>query len=70
GVCSGHGVILPAVPPGTTDQMSTKLRADPIAHVEAATAEWVSWFNSDRIHGSLDDLTPIEVEQLDYAHLG
>ena len=39
-----------------------------IAHVEAATAEWVSWFNSDRIHGSLDDLTPIEVEQLDYAH--
>lgn len=39
-----------------------------VAHVEAATAEWVSWFNSDRIHGSLDDLTPIEVEQIDYAH--
>lgn len=37
------------------------------AHVEAATAEWVSWFNSDRIHGTLDDLTPSEVEQIDYA---
>lgn len=35
---------------------------------DSTTAEWVSWFNSDRIHGSLDDLTPIEVEQLDYAH--
>lgn len=30
--------------------------------------EWVFWFNSDRIHGSLDDVTPIEVEQIDYAH--
>lgn len=38
-----------------------------VAHVEAATAEWVSWFNNERMHGSLDDLTPLEIEQIDYA---
>ena len=37
--------------------------------VEAATASWVLWFNSERPHGSIDDLTPLEVEQLDYAHI-
>ncbi|MCV7532065.1 DUF3105 domain-containing protein, partial [Micrococcus luteus] len=34
GVCSGHEAILPAVHPGTTDQMSTKLTADPEAKAE------------------------------------
>ena len=39
---------------------------DPAA-VEAATADWVQWFNTERIHSSIDDLTPIELEQLEYA---
>jgi transposase InsO family protein len=30
--------------------------------LEIATCGWVSWFNDDRIHGELDDLTPAEVE--------
>ena len=38
-----------------------------IDQVEAATASWVLWFNTERTHGSVDDLTPLEVEQLDYA---
>ncbi|WP_374316547.1 IS3 family transposase [Microbacterium sp.] len=38
-----------------------------IDQVEAATASWVLWFNTQRPHGSIDDLTPLEVEQLDYA---
>jgi len=29
---------------------------------EIATCAWVSWFNKERIHGELDDLTPAEVE--------
>jgi len=39
-----------------------------VDQVEAATASWVLWFNTERTHGSIDDLTPLEVEQLDYAH--
>lgn len=35
--------------------------------VEAATASWVLWFNTERIHSSIDDLTPIEAEQVDYS---
>ena len=30
--------------------------------LEIATCAWVSWFNEERIHGELDDLTPSEVE--------
>lgn len=30
--------------------------------LEIATCGWVSWFNEERIHGELDDLTPAEVE--------
>ncbi len=30
--------------------------------IEIATCAWVSWFNEERIHGELDDLTPAEVE--------
>lgn len=40
-----------------------------VDHVEAGTASWVLWFNSERPHGSIDDLTPLEVEQLDYARI-
>ncbi|NLB47316.1 MAG: transposase [Microbacteriaceae bacterium] len=38
-----------------------------VDQVEAATASWVLWFNTERTHGSIYDLTPLEVEQLDYA---
>jgi putative transposase len=37
-------------------------------HVEAGTLEWVTWFNTERTHQAIDDLTPIEVEDLYYAH--
>ncbi|MDE0547610.1 IS3 family transposase [Microbacterium sp. C7(2022)] len=40
-----------------------------VDQVEAATASWVLWFNTERTHGSIDDLTPLEVEQLDYARI-
>jgi putative transposase len=39
-----------------------------VNHVEAGTLEWVTWYNHDRTHESIDDLTPIEVEQLHYRH--
>ncbi len=38
-----------------------------VDQVEAATAGWVQWFNTERTHGSIDDLTPLELERLDYA---
>ncbi len=30
--------------------------------LEVAACGWVSWFNEERIHGELDDLTPAELE--------
>jgi len=30
--------------------------------LEAATCAWVAWFNDERLHGELADLTPAEVE--------
>ena len=30
--------------------------------LEVATCGWVSWFNTERFHGELNDLTPAEVE--------
>lgn len=30
--------------------------------LEVATCGWVSWFNDERLHGELDDLTPAEFE--------
>jgi putative transposase len=35
--------------------------------VELETAEWVRWYNHERIHSSIDYKTPIERE-LVYAH--
>lgn len=35
--------------------------------VEAATAEWVHWFNTDRLHSMLDYSTPDETEAAYYA---
>jgi transposase InsO family protein len=34
--------------------------------LETATCGWVSWFNDERLHGELDDLTPTEVEAAYY----
>jgi putative transposase len=34
--------------------------------LEIATCGWVSWFNDERIHGELDDLTPAEAEHAYY----
>ena len=36
--------------------------------LEIATCGWVSWFNEERLHGELDDLTPAEVEHNYYRH--
>jgi putative transposase len=36
--------------------------------LEIATCAWVSWFNDERFHGELDDLTPAEVEGNYYRH--
>jgi putative transposase len=39
-----------------------------VDHVEIETLNWVDWFNNERPHDYLDDLTPITVEELHYAH--
>jgi putative transposase len=36
--------------------------------LEIATCGWVSWFNDERFHGELGDLTPAEVEAAYYLH--
>jgi putative transposase len=36
-------------------------------HVERDTMEWVHWFNTQRPHESIDDLTPLQAEQAHYA---
>lgn len=36
------------------------------AVVEAATAEWVRWYNTERLHSSIDYLPPVEKE-MEYA---
>jgi transposase InsO family protein len=36
--------------------------------LEIAPCTWVSWFNDERLHGELDDLTPTEVEDDYYRH--
>ena len=38
-----------------------------VEHVELETLNWVDWFNTDRPHEALDDLTPIAAEELHYA---
>ncbi len=37
--------------------------------LEIATCGWVGWFNDDRLHSELDDLTPAEVEAAHYRDL-
>ena len=38
-------------------------------NLEIATCSWVSWFNEERLHSELSDLTPAEVETAHYRHL-
>ena len=38
-----------------------------VDHVELGTAQWVAWFNTERPHEHLDDLTPQTAENLHYA---
>ncbi|GAA5141812.1 hypothetical protein GCM10023320_81350 [Pseudonocardia adelaidensis] len=38
-----------------------------LREVERETAEWVRWYNNERIHSSIDYMTPIEREVM-YAH--
>lgn len=40
-----------------------------IADVEYATAGWVDWYNTRRLHGTLGNIPPIEYEQTHYAAL-
>ncbi len=39
-----------------------------VDHVELGTAEWVTWFSTERPHDELDDFTPEAVEKLHYDH--
>jgi putative transposase len=39
-----------------------------VDHVEIETLNWVDWFNTERPHESLADLTPAAAEQLHYDH--
>ena len=36
-------------------------------HVELATLGWVHWYNSERLHGYLDDVPPVEYEEAHQA---
>lgn len=38
-----------------------------VEHVELGTLAWVEWFNNERPHESIDDLTPIQAEDAHYA---
>jgi len=37
-------------------------------HLEPAVLDWVTWFNHERPHESIDDLTPVAAEQLHYRY--
>jgi putative transposase len=37
--------------------------------VEAATSEWVHWFNTERLHSMLGYQTPAEIETAHYTSL-
>ena len=34
------------------------------AEVELATLEWIWWYNTERTHSGIDDLTPVQAEQV------
>jgi putative transposase len=57
-----------AVAESFVDTFKTELIADRTwtsrSQLELAVLEYVAWFNNERIHGSLDDRPPREVEEL------
>ena len=50
------------------DSFKTELIADRVwrtrSQLELAVVEYVAWFNNDRLHESLGDLSPAEFEDL------
>jgi putative transposase len=38
-----------------------------VEHVEVETLNWVDWFNNERLHEAVDDMTPRAVEEFHYA---
>ncbi|MER7482646.1 integrase core domain-containing protein [Streptomyces sp. NPDC126510] len=40
-----------------------------LADVELATAEWVEWFNNQRLHSATGDIPPHEYETNHYVQL-
>ena len=58
----------------TIGLFKTELHRNPAAHrrnggpwrglddLELAVSEWVSWFNTERLHSELGDCTPDEIE--------
>jgi putative transposase len=52
------------------DSFKTELIAErtwrSVAQAELAIVEWVAWFNHGRLHSSIGDVPPVELEQ-DYA---
>ena len=50
------------------DSFKTELIADRVwqtrSQLELAIVEYISWFNRDRLHESLDDIPPAEFEAL------
>jgi putative transposase len=37
-------------------------------HLEPAILDWITWFNTERPHESIDDFTPVAAEQLHYRY--
>jgi len=56
------------------DSFKTELIKDRVwqtrAQLELAVLEYVDWFNNRRLHESLDDIPPVEFEQLHAARTG
>ena len=52
----------------SSSRLKTELIADRVwrtrGQLELAIVEWVGWFNNDRLHESLGDRPPAEVETL------
>jgi putative transposase len=50
------------------DTFKTELIADRVwrsrAHLELTIVEWVGWYNTTRLHSSLEDLSPLQFEEL------
>ena len=39
-----------------------------VEDLELATASWVHWFNTRRLHSKIGNVPPVEYEQSYYAH--